>query len=206
MCIPVDLRQYDHTTYIVAAPLAFVVFLVGLVITLVTVMPDWNLDKENLSNLAGETSLLTGICFTITCVLAGALISFFGLGKTIYEEGLDKTAGFLFIISGISLMLVGLFNTNLYRLHMFVTLFFTTIVVIAICVTSFADILSGDRVMLLLHVLTLILVLAQIPFFTGGTAELMSIMFGALWAEAQLIKYHRRGISVRRNGTEGPSE
>ena len=199
-----DLTQYSHTTYIVAAPLAFVVFLVGLVITLLTVPPSWDLAKENLSNLGGHPSLLTGICFTVTCFLAGALVAFFGLGKTIYEDGLDKTAGSLFIVSGISLMLVGLFNTNVYRLHMLVTLFFTTIVVIAICVTSFADILSGDRVMLLLHILTLILVLVQIPFFTGGAAELMSIIFGALWAEGQLVKYHRRGISVTRYGVVAP--
>ena len=187
---------FHQNTYMVVAPLAFVVFLVGLVLTLLTTPPSWDLAKENLSNLAGETSLLTGILFTITCVLAGIMIVYFGLGKVLYEEGLDNVSGVLFVISGVSLVFVGLFNTNVYRMHMIVTLFFTFMVVFAIVGASLADILNGDRVMLVIHLLTLFLVLFQIPFFTGGAAELMSIIFGALWAECQLIKYYRRGIPV----------
>ena len=197
-----DLTQYDHSTYVVAAPLAFVVFLVGLCLTLLTTPPSWDLAKENLSNLAGETSLLTGILFTITCVLAGFMIVFFGLGKTIYEEGLDHISGVLFMISGVSLILVGVFNTNLYRMHMIVTLFFTFMIVFAIVGTSLADVLSGDRVMLLIHLATLLLVLVQIPFFTGGAAELMSIVVGAVWAECQLIKYHRRGCQSEKRSPD----
>jgi hypothetical membrane protein len=193
----VDLRDHHKNTYMVVAPMAFVVFLVGLVLTLTTTPPSWDLAKENLSNLAGETSLLTGIMFTVTCMLAGIMIVYFGLGKAMYEEGLDNISGILFVISGVSLALVGLFNTNVYRLHMVVTLFFTFMVVFAIVGTSLADIKSGDRVMLAIHLATLILVLFQIPFFTGGAAELMSIVFGALWAECQLIKYYRRGLFVK---------
>lgn len=192
-----DLTQYDQSTYVVAAPLAFVLFLIGLCLTLLTTPPSWDLAKENLSNLAGETRLITGILFTVTCILAGAMISFFGLGKTLFEGGLDKFSGILFIFSGISLILVGLFNTNLYRFHMIVTLFFTFMVVFAIVGTSLADVLSGDRVMLVIHLLTLILVLVQIPFFTGGAAELMSIIVGAVWSECQLIKYYRRGTILK---------
>ena len=193
-----DLTKYDHSTYVVAAPLAFVVFLVGLCLTLLTTPPSWDLAKENLSNLAGDTSLITGVLFTITCILAGAMIVFFGLGKTIYEEGLDHISGILFMVSGASLILVGLFNTNLYIFHMIATLFFTFMIVFAIVGTSLADVKSGDRVMLVIHLLTLFLVLFQIPFFTGGAAELVSIMFGALWAECQLIKYRRRGCQSER--------
>ncbi len=191
---PATLHQ---NTYMVVAPLAFVVFLVGLVLTLLTTPPSWDLAKENLSNLAGETSLLTGILFTITCVLAGIMIVYFGLGKVLYEEGLDNVSGILFVISGVSLVFVGLFNTNVYRMHMIVTLFFTFMVVFAIVGASLADILNGDRVMLVIHLVTLFLVLFQIPFFTGGAAELMSIIFGALWAECQLIKYRRHGSLVK---------
>ncbi|MBO7410156.1 MAG: hypothetical protein J6T68_04450, partial [Candidatus Methanomethylophilaceae archaeon] len=138
--------------------------------------------------------LITGVLFTITCMLAGIMIVYFGLGKVLYEEGLDNVSGILFVTSGLSLMLVGLFNTNLYRMHMIVTLFFTFMIVFAIVGASLADVLSGDRVMLLIHLVTLFLVLFQIPFFTGGAAELMSIIFGALWAECQLIKYRRRSV------------
>ena len=189
-----DATAFHKETYVVVAPLAFVVFLVGLVLTLLTTPPSWDLAKENLSNLAGETSLITGVLFTITCMLAGIMIVYFGLGKVLYEEGLDNVSGILFETSGLSLMLVGLFNTNLYRMHMIVTLFFTFMIVFAIVGTSLADVLSGDRIMLILHLATLFLVLFQIPFFTGGAAELMSIIFGALWAECQLIKYRRRSV------------
>ena len=189
-----DPTTFHKETYVVVAPLAFVVFLVGLVLTLLTTPPSWDLAKENLSNLAGETSLITGVLFTITCMLAGIMIVYFGLGKVLYEEGLDNVSGILFVTSGLSLMLVGLFNTNLYRMHMIVTLFFTFMIVFAIVGTSLADVLSGDRIMLILHLATLFLVLFQIPFFTGGAAELMSIIFGALWAECQLIKYRRRSV------------
>ena len=198
-----DPTTFHKETYVVVAPLAFVVFLVGLVLTLLTTPPSWDLAKENLSNLAGETSLITGVLFTITCMLAGIMIVYFGLGKVLYEEGLDNVSGILFVTSGLSLMLVGLFNTNLYRMHMIVTLFFTFMIVFAIVGTSLADVLSGDRIMLILHLATLFLVLFQIPFFTGGAAELMSIIFGALWAECQLIKYHRRSAFVKTPSEQG---
>ena len=185
-----DLKSCGQGPYIMAAPIAFLIFAAGTLFSLLY-SPTWELN--NLSALGASKDSVTAITFGVSCFVAGVLVATFGVGKMLFERGLDRMAGFFFILGGFGLLMVGMFDANSLELHNMVTRFFAFTMVMAISLASFADILQGDMVILVACILMLIIILAQWPVFSGALTECVAIALASIWSFLQTAKYQNRG-------------
>ncbi len=173
-----------------AAPVAFMIFAAGTLFALLH-SPTWELN--NLSALGTSRDSVTAVTFGVSCFVAGTLVATFGVGKMLFERGLDRMSGFFFILGGIGLLMVGMFDASNLRLHNEVTMFFTFTMVMAIALASMSDILAGDTVVFVTCVLMIVIIFAQWPIFSGALSECVAIALASIWSFVQTAKYQNRG-------------
>ncbi len=197
----VDLKSCGQGPYIMAAPIAFMIFAAGTLCALLC-SPTWELN--NLSALGTSKDFITAVTFGISCFVAGILVATFGLGKMIFERGLDRMSGFFFIIGGFSLLGVGIFDASSLELHNNVTMLFAFAMVMGISLASFSDILQGNKVVFIACILMLVIIIAQWPIFTGALSECVGIALASVWSFIQTAKYQNMGAlsSFRRRSAE----
>ena len=189
-----ELRRFSLGTHIMAAPIAFVIYFIGVGLAWAN-MPDWSPLTHTLSNL-GEwyRSDISPWFFNGGCVIAGLLIVFGGLGKFLYEERLNKASGAFFMLGGISLICVGLISGDYEIAHdaSAIILFFN--IGMALLLTTISDIKEGNKLVLYSSICLLLFCLIQWPFLHEGLSELMPITATMIWTFIQVIKYRQKGI------------
>lgn len=173
-----------------AAPIAFLIFAAGTLFSLLH-SPTWELN--NLSALGTSDDELTAITFGVSCFVAGVLVATFGVGKMLFERGLDWTSGIFFILGGIGLLLVGIFDASNLKLHNEVTMFFTFAMVMAISLASISDILQGNTAVFIACILMIAIIFLQWPIFSGALSECVAIALASIWSFIQTAKYQNKG-------------
>ncbi len=173
-----------------AAPIAFLIFAAGTLFSLLH-SPTWELN--NLSALGASNDDVTAVTFGVSCFVAGILVATFGLGKMLFERGLDRMSGLFFILGGFGLLMVGIFDARNLELHNNVTMLFTFAMVMAIALASISDILQGDTVVFVTCVLMIVIIFAQWPIFSGALSECVAIALASIWSFVQTAKYQNRG-------------
>ena len=188
-----DLRSYGQRPYIIAAPIAFAIFFVGVCLG-AAIDPSWLITRHNLSDLGtGKRTLACAILFDYACCAAGFLISVFGVGKYMFEEKLNKASGVFFIIGGFGLFMVGIWNAEWLTLHNISAGFFGIAMAIAIVLSSISDILERNRLVLISGILILAFLAICWPLFGNAIAESISIGCATVWFLIQLHKYWKNG-------------
>ena len=189
----VDLKSHGQRPYIIAAPMAFVVFFIG-VCAGGMLDPSWNIMKHNLSDLGtGYRTLAAGLVFDYCCCIAGALLAVFGFGKCLFEKEINKLAGLFFMIGGAFLALVGIANAEYLSLHNITAGMFAIFMATAIILTTIIDIKQGNKYVLVASILILIFLVVQWPLVKGGLSECMAIGSATVWFFVQLYKYWKNG-------------
>ena len=189
----VDLKSHGQRPFIIAAPVAFIVFFVGVCVG-GYLDPSWNVMKNNLSDLgSGYRTLAAGLVFDYCCCVAGALIAVFGLGKCLFEKEVNKLAGMCFIIGGTFLALMGIANVEYLSLHNICAGLFAIFMATAVVLTTVIDIREGNKVVFVASILVLLFLALQWPLFTGGLSECMAIGSVTVWFLVQFYKYWKNG-------------
>ena len=178
----------ERKPFILAAPLAFVVFLVGVLISIISAP---TLDLHNLSALGKNDNYLTAVSFGITCVTSGILVMVYGFGKMIFEKGAHRVSGAFFLLGGLGLLLVGVYDASQLRLHNMVTVFFMLMMVIGISIASVSDIVNGNKAVFYTTIIIMVLIVVQWPIFTGAMSECVAIGLASVWAFVQTMKYEK---------------
>ena len=188
-----NLRKYGQKPYIFAAPLAFLLFFMFLVISAWT-NPLWGNESHNMSEMDLNVSMRSLYIFNAGCFIAGALIIVFGMGKWIFEKGLNKQSAPFIMIGGVGMILVGLFTNSYGVWHNVATGILLVSAGIGIVLATVADAKEGDRYVLYIGVIILIALIAQWPFFSGAVSEIMPIIAASFWSLVQLYKYYDNGV------------
>ena len=188
-----DLKRHGQRPYIIAAPVAFIIFFIGVCLG-AGVDTTWVITKYNLSDLGtGKRTLACAIIFEYACCLAGALLSLFGVGKYIFEKNLNKIAGAFFILGGFGLFLVGIWNAEWLTAHNISAGLFAVCMSVAIVLSTVSDILEENRLVFYSSLLILAFLAIQWPFFGGALSECMSIGSATVWFFIQIHKYWKQG-------------
>ncbi|MBQ3736021.1 MAG: hypothetical protein II855_03705 [Candidatus Methanomethylophilaceae archaeon] len=186
------IKGYGQKPFIMAAPIAFIIFSIGTLISIIN-SPTWELN--NLSALGGSKDALTAVAFGASCVSAGLLIAFFGVGKIIFERRLDKAAGAFFVLGGLGLMMVGIFDSSYHLdLHNIWTISFAAAMVIAVGLTSLSDILRGNILVFVYCIAMVAIIVVQWPVFSGAMSECIAIGLASVWSFIQTAKYQDLGM------------
>ena len=188
-----DLKKHGQRPYIIAAPMAFAVFFMGFC---ASAMLDstWALSRHNLSDLGtGFRNLACALVFDYSCCLAGFLLSMFGVGKYIFEKGLDHISGIFFVLGGFGLFLVGVYNAEFLTAHNISAGLFAISMSTAIVLSTVSDIMKGDRFVLYTSIIILAYLALQWPLFKGALSECMAIGCATAWFLVQLYKYYKKG-------------
>ena len=186
------IRSYGQKPFIMAAPIAFIIFSIGTLFSIIN-SPTWELN--NLSALGGSRYALTAVAFGASCVSAGLLIAFFGVGKMIFETRMDRASGLFFVLGGLGLVMVGLFDsTNSLSLHNTWTIFFAGAMVMAVGMTSLSDILRGNILVFAYCIAMAAIIIVQWPVFSGAMSECIAIGLASVWSFIQTAKYQDLGM------------
>lgn len=181
------LRDYGRRPYVMAAPLAFMLYSLGLMISIIS---SPTLDLSNLSALGGSSNEFTAVSFGVSCFVAGSLVAVYGIGKILFENFLNKVSGSFFILGGVFLVLVGFFDSDTtLRLHNTVTIYFMLCMIVAIGCASVSDIMDGDMKVLITCVAMVVIILIQWPFLSGAMSECVAIGLATIWSFVQTAKY-----------------
>lgn len=190
--------------YIIAAPLAFVVIILGILIS-VPLDTQWDImGNYDLSDLGKYTTrtFACAVVFNTSCCISGALLLLFGVGKYRFENGLDKVSGAFFILSGVGLFLVGILTADEpdHTTHNIAAGIFAISMSTAVVLSTASDIMKGDRMVLYSSIAILIMLVGGWVVFeltlgvlSNARSELLAIGCAAVWFFVQLYKYHNQG-------------
>ena len=188
--------------YILAAPLAFIVIFIGICIA-APLDTKWDIMKNyDLSDLGKYTTrtLACAIVFNISCYVSGILLILFGMGKCIFEKGLDEISGAFFILCGVGLSLVGVLTADIPTWHNVAAGIFAISMSTAGVLGTASDIKKGNRMVLYSSIAILITLVGgwvvfelTLGILSNARSELLSILCAAAWFVFQLIKYRKEG-------------
>ena len=190
-----DYKKYGQRPYILAAPIAFVIIFVAIIVAAAT-EPTYNFfGNYDISDLGTDNRLLsTVLIFNISCSVAGILIAAFGFGKYHFEkEDWNEKAGVFFFISGVGLFFVGIFTADYDYPHNFFAGVFATGMAMGIILSTLQDIKLGNRFILYSGIVILAFLAIQWPFFNNAMSETMAIVSATAWFLIQLHKYWKQG-------------
>ena len=188
--------------YIIAAPLAFAVILLGILIS-APLDTKWDImGNYDLSDLGKYTTrtLACAVVFNISCWISGILILLFGVGRFRFENGLDKVSGAFFVLCGIGLFLVGILTADNATTHNVAAGIFAISMSTAVVLGTISDIMKGDRMILYSSIVILIVLVGgwvvfelMLGVLTNARSELLAIACAAAWFMVQLYKYKKEG-------------
>ena len=190
--------------YIIAAPLAFAIILLGILIS-APLDTQWDIMSDyDLSDLGKYTTrtFACAIVFNVSCCISGALLLLFGIGKYRFEDGLDKVSGAFFILCGVGLFLVGILTADEpdHTTHNIAAGIFAISMSTAVVLSTVSDIMKGDRMILYSSIVILIVLVGgwvvfelMLGVLTNARSELLAIACAAAWFMVQLYKYYRQG-------------
>ena len=190
--------------YIIAAPLAFAIILLGILIS-APLDTQWDIMSDyDLSDLGKYTTrtFACAIVFNVSCCISGALLLLFGIGKYRFEDGLDKVSGAFFILCGVGLFLVGILTADEpdHTTHNIAAGIFAISMSTAVVLSTVSDIMKGDRMILYSSIIVLVLLVGGWVVFelalgvlSNARSELLAIGCVAIWFMVQLYKYYRQG-------------
>ena len=183
-----DIRKYGQKPFVFAAPFAFLLFFMFVCLA-AAFNPLWGTSSHNLSHLGVGDNRLSVWLYNSGCFISGILMSLYGVGKYIFEEGLHKRAGIFIIIAGIGLFLEGIATGDYEPAHSIATAILLVPAGIGIVLATISDIRDGNRLVLYSAIILLVLLIIQWPFFFGATSEIMPIIAASFWSLVQLYKY-----------------
>lgn len=187
-----DIRKYGQKPFVFAAPFAFLLFFMFVCLA-AAFNPLWGTSSHNLSHLGVGDNRLSVWLYNSGCFISGVLMSLYGVGKYIFEEGLHKRAGIFFIIAGIGLFLEGIATCDYEPAHSIATAILLVPAGIGIVLATISDIRDGNRLVLYSTIILMVLLVIQWPFFFGATSEIMPIIAASFWSLIQLYKYYENG-------------
>lgn len=189
-----DYKKYGQRPYILAAPIAFAVAFIGLMVA-AAVEPSWNYyGSYDLSDLGTENRrFITNLLFNGACCIAGILISVFGFGKYHFEKDWNEKAGVFFFISGVGLFFVGIFSADYDYQHNFSAGVFATGLASGVVLSTLQDIKDGNRFILYSGIVILAFLIIEWPFFNNALSETMGLVSATAWFIIQMHKYWKQG-------------
>ena len=190
--------------YIIAAPLALAVILMGIMIS-APLDTQWDIMSDyDLSDLGKYTTrtFACAIVFNVSCFISGALLLLFGVGKYRFENSLDKVSGAFFILCGVGLFLVGILTADEpdHTTHNIAAGIFAISMSTAVVLSTVSDIMKGDKMVLYSSIAVLVLLVGGWVVFEltlgilgNARSELLAIGCVTIWFIVQLYKYYKQG-------------
>lgn len=172
-----------------AAPFAFVGILVAVLIPIafsVAIFSDsyWTFNVNSLSDLGISYDAFTANLFNYTCMIGGALLIIFGLGKMYLKTGLDSASAFFVALSGALLIGIGILNKS-YSIHEWIAYIFFLSTAIAMIVSMVSDSMKGRKFTTAISVIAVTVTIICIPGFTIYGVEVIFVMAVFLWLAGQ---------------------
>ena len=191
--------------YIIAAPLAFAIILLGILIS-APLDTKWdimgNYDLSDLGNYTTRT-FACAIVFNVSCCISGALLLLFGVGKYRFENSLNKVSGAFFILGGVGLFLLGILTVDEdpdHTAHNIAAGIFAISTSTVVVLSTVSDIMKGDKMVLYSSIAILVLLVGGWVVFeltlgvlSNARSELLAIGCVAIWFMIQLYKYYMQG-------------
>ncbi len=188
--------------YILAAPVAFLLIFLGMCIA-APLDTKWDIMKNyDISDLGKYTTrtVACAIVFNISCYISGLLILLFGMGRYMFEDGLDRVSGAFFILCGVGLSLVAILTADIPTWHNVAAGIFAISMSTAVVLGTVSDIRKGNRMILYSSIAILIVLVGgwvvfelMLGVLSNARSELLSILCAAAWFVFQLIKYKKEG-------------
>jgi hypothetical membrane protein len=171
-----------------AAPFTMAGLLVGALLPMalaVAIMSDsdWVFNFNTLSDLGSSDVEFTAKLFNCSCIIAGALILIFGIGKAYVKcGGLDRASGLFIATSGIILAIIGIVtkDSNL-NLHILIAGVLFCFMVLSIVLSMFGHAVKGRKFSAAAAAIVLIIVAMVAPGFTPAGLEVISVFACCGW-------------------------
>ncbi|MBE6528276.1 MAG: DUF998 domain-containing protein [Thermoplasmata archaeon] len=146
----------------------------------------WTFNENMLSDLGVSYNQTSAYIFNFTCVFSGILIALLGLWKTLASSNLDRKTGIPFMISGLFLCGVGIFNES-YQIHAYVATAYFVMLSVTIFMTLVSDVSKRKKVTVAATVLAITIVLLSVPEFNKSGIEVIGSMCACAWLIIQGI-------------------
>jgi hypothetical membrane protein len=176
-----------------AAPFTMAGILAGALLPLafaVAIFADgnWTFNVNTLSDLGISSVEFAAKLFNCACIVGGALILIFGIGKAYTKKNLDAASGLFMAVGGICLALVGIANKgDDYEIHVLVATIFFTLCFISIILSMASDAMHGRKFTVAMSAAVLVTVLMVIPGFAFPGVEVIGVVALCIWLIAQAM-------------------
>ncbi len=145
--------------------------------------PLWVFGESMLSDMGVSEERLTADLFNYGCMLTGALLAVFGLGRSITSS--DRFIGVAIVFAGAFLFLIGMFDENTGAIHDACASLFFIILILTMFVTIVTDWNHGRR---FVAMITAVLIVTVMSTFVGKPLpyiEAIAVISGLIWVIGQ---------------------
>lgn len=106
--------------------------------------PSWTFGENTISDLGISESETAKVAITIGCIITGAVMALFGIGKVWNGKSAIAAAGVFICMAGIFLALVGVFNKDVGDIHKFIAYLFFICATLGIVIGAIGDYKIGN--------------------------------------------------------------
>ncbi len=145
--------------------------------------PNWVYGENTLSDLGVSSVQLSADLFNYGCIIVGALICIFGLGKAGCEFRENRASGCMIAISGIFLLMIGFIskdfgNGNLHELIAYLVFLF---LLVAVVLSAIGDMKEGNRLGGAITATLLLIALGSCVGMDLASVEVVAVACAILW-------------------------
>lgn len=184
----IDFSRIDiGDDYVLLAPLAFLMFLMFLTLS-IGVSIDWYFLKYALSDLADPSGTLSAGFFDAACISSGIVLSIYASCRlTRKKSKLDHVAALFFVYSSIFLIGVGLFPVTEKFMHDLMAIMLAFSMVFAIGIGTVAEYRRGRKMLFYASIGIMIAAVVAWKVMYGSPLELAVIILAFIWSIFQML-------------------
>ena len=150
--------------------------------------PSWTFEESYISDLGVSESETAKVAFTFGCILCGALLALFGVGKTWNGKSASAASGVFVAVAGIFLALVGVFNEDTGDIHKFMAYLFFICILLGIVIGAIGDYKKGNYLFAATAGGLVVIAFASYFMVTYAGFEVISVICILAWFVIDCIK------------------
>ncbi len=160
------------------------------VLWLVAVFADssWVFGENTLSDLGVSEVSAAADAFNFGCMITGCLVVIYGIGKAWSCKGYAAASGAYILVSGILLVLIGLFTEDSGNIHNYFAILFFILILLAVIITAVGDSKAGNNLFAAVGGIVALIAISGLFIESIEGAEAIAVICILAWLVFDSIK------------------
>ncbi len=150
----------------------------------------WVLGENSLSDLGVSSVAIAADLFNYGCILCGALVVIFGIGKACCEKNYNRASGCFIAAAGVFMIVVGIVNKDFGNgnTHLMAAYLAFIFLALGVILSGFGNWNDGKRVSAAITIILVLIVLGSCIHNTIQMVEAIAVACALVWMFAESAK------------------